>query len=424
MKKNTSGDWTKQAKQKQQEVKEQILTAAIQFETDPHALAEYLRFGSRFYKYSPNNTLLLYLQNPFLTYVQSFDQWKKEGYSVKKGEHGLKVWVPIKATFLDIGNGNSIQLSKATKEQKAAYKEGKLPGIQKLVSFRLGNTFDISQTNFPKERYPELFHMGFADADQRMLCNAVASFCETNLGYTVIYDTNLRSISLRGSCNRLTKEITINPLLEDSQRLSTLTHEMGHAILHRTSSEKSTFQKEFEADAISIMFLSDLGIKPNNVRLQHLSQNYKKLREELSQDITDFSEEKLDSSIHEIFSPVFKTYENYVNDFYQEINSSLEKQRLLEMQPLNNDYQNIIDHCTTLLLQENPDLASDSLNKFLEDDLQFNQGKWIKDELNLFNTSEANYISKQLDKISIDSLSAYTKTKTIGISTPDWNIEL
>jgi len=113
-----------------------------------------------------------------------------------------------------------------------------------------------------------------------------------------------------------------------------------------------------------------------------------------------------------------------INDFYQEINSSLEKQRLLEMQPLNNDYQNIIDHCTTLLLQENPDLASDSLNKFLEDDLQFNQGKWIKDELNLFNTSEANYISKQLDKISIDSLSAYTKTKTIGISTPDWNIEL
>ena len=32
MKKNTSGDWTKQAKQKQQEVKEQILTAARQFE--------------------------------------------------------------------------------------------------------------------------------------------------------------------------------------------------------------------------------------------------------------------------------------------------------------------------------------------------------------------------------------------------------
>lgn len=112
--------------------------------------------------------------------------------------------------------------------------------------------------------------------------------------------------------------------------------------------------------------------------------------------------------------------------FYQEINSSLEKQRLLEMQPLNNDYQNIIDQCTTLLLQENPDLASDSLNKFLEEDLQFNQGEWIKDKLNLFNTSEANYISKQLDKISVHSLSASTKAKTIelSISIPDYTIEL
>lgn len=79
--------------------KEQILTAARQFETDPHALAEYFADLDHVYKYSPNNTLLLYLQNPFLTYVQSFDQWKKEGYSVKKGEHGLKVWVPIKSNF-------------------------------------------------------------------------------------------------------------------------------------------------------------------------------------------------------------------------------------------------------------------------------------------------------------------------------------
>lgn len=59
MKKNTSADWTKQAKQKQQEVKEQILTAARQFETDPHALGEYLRFGSRFYAFSV--PLLIYL---------------------------------------------------------------------------------------------------------------------------------------------------------------------------------------------------------------------------------------------------------------------------------------------------------------------------------------------------------------------------
>lgn len=104
---------------------------------------------------------------------------EKEGCSVLKGEHGLKVWVPVSATFIDLGNGNKVQLSKATKEQKKACKEGKLPSEKRLVAFRLGTTFDISQTNFPKERYPELFNMGFNDADQRMLCNAVSDFVKS-----------------------------------------------------------------------------------------------------------------------------------------------------------------------------------------------------------------------------------------------------
>lgn len=92
------------------------------------------------------------------------------------------------------------------------------------------------------------------------------NFCQKHLGYKVAYDTDLRSISLRGACNRLTKEITLNPKLNDSQRLSTLTHEMGHAILHGDSNTKGTFQKEFEADAISIMFLGDLRDKTKSIQ--------------------------------------------------------------------------------------------------------------------------------------------------------------
>ena len=176
------------AQKNQEEAREKITTLAKNFEADPSTLADYLQFGSRFYKYSPKNTLLLYAQNPFATYIQSFENWKKEGCSVLKGEHGLKVWVPVSATFIDLGNGNKVQLSKATKEQKKACKEGKLPSEKRLVAFRLGTTFDISQTNFPKERYPELFNMGFNDADQRMLCNAVSDFCQKHLGYKVAYD--------------------------------------------------------------------------------------------------------------------------------------------------------------------------------------------------------------------------------------------
>ena len=97
----------------QEEAREKITTLAKNFEADPSTLADYLQFGSRFYKYSPKNTLLLYAQNPFATYIQSFENWKKEGCSVLKGEHGLKVWVPVSATFIDLGNGGEASQRKA-----------------------------------------------------------------------------------------------------------------------------------------------------------------------------------------------------------------------------------------------------------------------------------------------------------------------
>lgn len=51
------------AQKNQEEAREKITTLAKNFEADPSTLADYLQFGSRFYKYSPKNTLLLYAQN-------------------------------------------------------------------------------------------------------------------------------------------------------------------------------------------------------------------------------------------------------------------------------------------------------------------------------------------------------------------------
>jgi hypothetical protein len=308
-----------------------------------------------------------------------------------------------------------VQLSKATKEQKKACKEGKLPSEKRLVAFRLGTTFDISQTNFPKERYPELFNMGFNDADQRMLCNAVSDFCQKHLGYKVAYDTDLRSISLRGACNRLTKEITLNPKLNDSQRLSTLTHEMGHAILHGDSNTKGTFQKEFEADAISIMFLGDLGIKPSQSRIQHLSQSYNRLKMDFSESLDTVSEESFDESVQQIFAPVFDTYKKYVDHFYQEVNASLEKQREMEkMTPLSVEQKTLIKDCSSLLLQEYPSLSFDTMQDFLKDDLQLRGGEWMQEKLNEYLSDKKNPSFDQASQLSqkLHSFSARPKEIT------------
>ena len=77
------------AQKNQEEAREKITTLAKNFEADPSTLADYLQFGSRFYKYSPKNTLLLYAQNPFATYIQSFENWKK-GMLCTKGKTWIK----------------------------------------------------------------------------------------------------------------------------------------------------------------------------------------------------------------------------------------------------------------------------------------------------------------------------------------------
>lgn len=44
-------------------------------EKEPERIADFLEFGSRFYRYSLKNNLLIYRENPQAVYCQSFSAW-------------------------------------------------------------------------------------------------------------------------------------------------------------------------------------------------------------------------------------------------------------------------------------------------------------------------------------------------------------
>jgi hypothetical protein len=77
---------------------------------------------------SVTNQILIAMQRESVTLVGGFQQWRKQGRYVRKGEHGMSIWIP-----------------RMPKED-----EGKQPSEisskELEVRFFMGTVFDISQT--------------------------------------------------------------------------------------------------------------------------------------------------------------------------------------------------------------------------------------------------------------------------------------
>ena len=81
-------------------------------------------------EFSPCNSMLLALQCPTGSVFGGFRAWLKAGRSVRKGEHGSMVWVPIGRKATDATTGDTTTES-----------DGDKPG------FIPGTVFDIGQTD-------------------------------------------------------------------------------------------------------------------------------------------------------------------------------------------------------------------------------------------------------------------------------------
>ena len=79
------------------------------------------------------NQMLLALQCPSATIVGGFRQWRGEGRTVRRGEHGHMIWVPM--IYGEKNGDDTPQPSEIDGEEK---KTG--------VRFLIGTVFDVSQT--------------------------------------------------------------------------------------------------------------------------------------------------------------------------------------------------------------------------------------------------------------------------------------
>lgn len=193
---------------------------------------EYLQFVSKFHKYSFGNQILISCQMKTASRVASYNHWADLGRQVSKGAKGIKILVPVIKKIVD----------QATQEE-----------VKRLVGFRVGNVFDISQTT--GEEIPKFFQdLG---NDGLKLYNVLRNIMEEqgikvqekNLGST-------QGISYGG-------RVEIHSDIDGTNKFLTLIHEYAHELLHKGSENPLLTRgvKECQAEAVAYIVANFFGIE-------------------------------------------------------------------------------------------------------------------------------------------------------------------
>lgn len=253
---------------------QELVNRAREYTMSPEKYRELLDFGAQFHKYSFNNCMLIMMQNPHATYVGSFKHFKELGHSVKKGEHGMKILVPVKVQLIR-SDGEVKKLSDATTEEKMRVDAGELTVFQKMY-FKPGTVFDISQTDVPQEDYPKFYGYMEEKPDSAAQYQCMATIVdEHGIDLTM---KDLKSISLKGYYQPADDRIVLNDRLNNANRVKTLTHEFSHALLHKNGHDMPKAQIEFEAESTAYIVLRQIGANLKDYQFDYIGQYFSEFR--------------------------------------------------------------------------------------------------------------------------------------------------
>lgn len=266
--------------EKQEEVKkltESMDRAIENYFVSPEKMTQYLHFMSQFYRYSPGNMALIHSQFEGAQGVGSFKFWKDKGYNVIKGEHGIKLWVPVRlAPKYQNEQGEWKPIKEASPTERIKIQSGTLKSVPERTGFTTGHVFDISQTNCPPEKIPELFPNRHTPGEIKDFeaylkgLHGVAKYLEVEILPHPPYELG----AAKGAYFPDEHVLALNPRDTDFERATVLAHELAHAALHSKENEGrklSTAEKEFQAEMTAYVVNEHFGIDAKKESLKYLS---------------------------------------------------------------------------------------------------------------------------------------------------------
>lgn len=276
--------YSKSPEELEKEIKELSGKAMKNIESytdDPEEVKKLADFMGQFHYYSKKNMALINEQFKGAKAVGSFDQFKKAGFSVSKGEKAIKIFVPTPVQLFKTKDGIK-NINQATPSEREQIVNG-LIKVNKIMKYKLGNVFDVSQTNATAEDLPKIFPNRKYDFK---LDNDI-SINQLNKGLEKISEgLNVPIREMEDSQNGVTElgvakgayvqgpggeEILLNPRLPGTDKTTTLIHELAHAKAHKNST-LSPGEKEFQAELTSYVVSKHYGIDTSEQAIPYIAK--------------------------------------------------------------------------------------------------------------------------------------------------------
>ena len=267
----------KSKEDKEKEVNELLKKANEGIEnyfTTPEHFKELASYMSKFYNYSFRNIFLIQEQFEGALAVGSYAFWKEKGFTVNKGEKGIKILVPNKLSDYFINEkGEEVKLSKATLEEKSLIEQGEIEVRKGKLIFNQGYVFEVTQTNAKAKDLPKIFPGRWLDGEVNnydLMYKAMENIAN-KIGVRII-EPKEELGSVKGVSYPLTKEVALNPRNTQLQNVKTLIHELAHAKLHtmETRDNYTTNEKEFQAEMSAYAVCSYFGLDTSEYSFRYI----------------------------------------------------------------------------------------------------------------------------------------------------------
>lgn len=275
-------DVYKSKEQKEREIQEVFNLANMEIENyfeSEEDIKECLEYMSKFNKYSYQNSLLIQNQcheilHRDATAVGSFAFFKENGYSVNKGEKGIKILVPVSKSYNYFVNadGETKECYKATEEEKALIASGELESKRiSRTSYKIGYVFDISQTNVESKDLTKLFPGRWLDGEVENIGEFLRALTVLLHAENVTYEIASEELgAVKGMAYTDERHILLNKRNSDLQNAKTIIHEYAHCMLHKNS-DLERWEKEFQAELFAYAVCKYFGVDTSDYSLKYIS---------------------------------------------------------------------------------------------------------------------------------------------------------